>query len=470
VRSYSPVLYSAAFFALVATLVAATFLNPRSGTDFVRGAYLFANLAYYVAVIIDHRRGGASFMVAFFFAFFVALPSFVQVGRAEFPFKSNYPDHVILEGYAIMAIAQISMMIGFLLRDRRVSRTSRTSEPVSTASTGLLLRAVVLLTASCYAIIGAVGVQPLLLTRSERGIADESGSLGAGLQIIFVGRSVSLAAVIVLIVLLKKSSEVRASPGIHLLSLALVPAFLVLNWPPSLARFQLFGCILAVIAVSVSLFSTRNKAVVGAGAPFFLLFFFATIKSLGTGGELDFGSALGRNVSEYLTRVDFDAFKQVLDTIGYVAAGGELRNGENFLGALLFWVPRGVWGGKPIDSGFIVSTAAGYPYTNVSSPLVAESLISFGIVGIVVVMGLCGYFLSSMEGSARTGYAQGRPALNLILYALVTGFAIIILRGALNGVAPLFGSAFLIYYALSFVARRQGETLRGTKSRERLRA
>ena len=77
--------------------------------------------------------------------------------------------------------------------------------------------------------------------------------------------------------------------------------------------------------------------------------------------------------SRYLLNVDFDGFMQITSTIQYLESE-PIRWGNNFLGVVLFFVPRGLWEGKPIDTGVIVSEGLGYWYNNVASPLPAEAL------------------------------------------------------------------------------------------------
>ncbi|MCY7289048.1 MAG: hypothetical protein LH624_12555, partial [Cryobacterium sp.] len=174
------------------------------------------------------------------------------------------------------------------------------------------------------------------------------------------------------------------------------------------------------------------------------------------GESLSFSGAVTTNVRAYMVRVDFDGFKQIVDTTIYLGQGGTLRWGENFLGAALFWVPRSVWPGKPSDSGLLVSTSLGYPYTNVSNPLPSESLISFGFWGVVVVAALLATAVGSLEQGVRR--AQSHYSLTP-LYGMMAGFIVIIMRGSLNGVAAQFSSGMVIYgLAALWISRRQRRT------------
>ena len=142
---------------------------------------------------------------------------------------------------------------------------------------------------------------------------------------------------------------------------------------------------------------------------------------------------------------------QVVSAIEYYYKDlGPLRYGENFIGVLLFFVPRAIWPSKPIDTGEIVSSSLGYIYTNVSSPLTAESLLGFGLFGPALIFFILAIYISKIEVFARA-YKNNTPtASSFFIYAISVGFIVIVLRGALNGVAPQFATAFLACFLMLF--------------------
>lgn len=426
------------------TIACGAMLEADQALPLVKNLYLLANSLLYVGVILNPRRGGISFMVSFFFLFFVAVPAFVQSTTGSFPFMSSYSAPQIVQGYFLMSIAQFCLCLGIFVADSKTESRTEQGEPMRPE---FWIRATALLLVMSVAVVAFVGPGNLLLTRTERG--DATGELGARASAIFVGRSLSLMAAVLCIYLLVKYPPIRRRSSFHLLSILVFPTFLLLNYPPGLARFQMFGSALALLAVSVSLFAARAKLLAGVVAPVFLFLFFPAIKSLGRGEDIDFAGAVQRDVYAYLQRVDFDGFKQTIDTWIYVQSGGEHRHGENFLGVFLFWVPRGVWDAKPLDSGLLVSSSLGYPYNNVSSPLPAEAYVSFGLIGVVALMAIAGYSIARVESKARLSQTSQGLRQEVLLYALAVGFAVIILRGALNGVAPIFGTGFLAYAVLA---------------------
>jgi len=50
---------------------------------------------------------------------------------------------------------------------------------------------------------------------------------------------------------------------------------------------------------------------------------------------------------------------------------------------LLAWFPRSLWPGKGIGTGKLVTEAAGFDFTNLAPPIVAEPMVDFGLPGVV---------------------------------------------------------------------------------------
>lgn len=437
--------------ALLILTFATSQLHPGVAVGVTSLVYLVGNVSLLSYVIVSPRRGGISLMLAFFFLFFVALPAYVQVDEGAFPFRSQYFDEELAGVYGVLVVAQVSYLIGEAYLDRR-EQECNPGPANGVLRSSFYRRAVIALIVICIAIATYLGPTVLLLTRGERGEAAGAGGLAdLTVQLLFAGRSLSLLAAVTCLYLLVHDHESRRG-HFPLVGVVVTAVFLTLNYPPGLSRFQLLGSALALLSVSTSFFRTSRKLLAGLVAPIFLLYVFPAIKALGFGQEVEVGGS-GRGVTEYLTRVDFDAFKQIADAFLYLE-DETYRWGENFLGVLLFWVPRGLWAGKPLDSGYLVSSTLGYPYTNVSSPLPAEALISFGIPGVIGVFLLLGAFCATIENRARLGQSGGELRQDVIVYALLVGFIIIILRGALNGVAPMFATGFAAYIALARMQRR----------------
>lgn len=90
------------------------------------------------------------------------------------------------------------------------------------------------------------------------------------------------------------------------------------------------------------------------------------------------------NIPEGFLNADFDAYSMLVRGVDYVESVGPTL-GYQLLSALLFFVPRAIWPGKPVGSGQTVAEYQGQAYTNLSFPLPAEGYINFGIIGLVAM-------------------------------------------------------------------------------------
>lgn len=102
------------------------------------------------------------------------------------------------------------------------------------------------------------------------------------------------------------------------------------------------------------------------------------------------------NIKEYFKSANYDAFSMIHYTREYVTYFGT-THGYQLLGALLFFIPRGIWVNKPIGSGATVAQTFGFPHPNVSSPLIAEGIMNFGLLGVGVFAFLIGMFVKVVD-------------------------------------------------------------------------
>jgi hypothetical protein len=239
--------------------------------------------------------------------------------------------------------------------------------------------------------------------------------------------------------------------------------FLAINYLPALSRFVLFGIFLALSTFFVDYFRPKVKAFVALASVAVLFIIFPVIKSLGT-GELNTSGVMQRAdfsmIFKYLLRVDFDVFMQIASTIEYyIKEMGPIRYGANFIGVVLFFVPRALWPDKPVNTGELVATGLGFPYTNVSSPLAAEALMGFGVIGPAIVFFLLAFYIAKIEVHAKWHQNAMPEAASFFIYAIFMGFIVIILRGALKSVAPQFATAFLAFFVMQFAKKYKFELL-----------
>jgi hypothetical protein len=144
------------------------------------------------------------------------------------------------------------------------------------------------------------------------------------------------------------------------------------------------------------------------------------------------------SVDDYLSTGDFDAFSQLVNGIEYVRNSGAVFSNQ-FLGPLLFFIPRSFWPEKPLDTGRLLGIHKGYAFTNLSAPLWVEILISFSILGVAIVFYMLGRYFYRFDLRFQSGFNSIDP-----LYFPASIYLVIILRGSL-----LQASAALAFLLLS---------------------
>lgn len=421
-------------------------------------AYLFSCILSFLSMVLDDIKGGVSYMFEFFMLFFIAIPAFVQINAGVFPWFANLQPLHVCAAYGLLAISHLSYQIGCMYQVKKMTLnpTTKIIEPLSYLDSSFYSKWAWGLAILATLLGAAAGPSNLFVTRSEAGgLALE----GLALQFLYMSRSLSLLAMVMLIFLLKYTEEPSQNRKNLYAIMIFAPLFLMINYFPALPRFVLFGLFLAISTTFINYFQSRNKAMMAFASVFILFVVFPVIKSLGREG-ISWSAFTDRlnleTMTGYLLRVDFDAFMQIVSTLEYFMEDvGPIFYGANFVGVILFFIPRAIWASKPMPTGVLVSEELGYSYLNVSSPLPAEALMALGLLGPVIVLGILGFIIAKIESEAGLFKSAYISAQSYFIYALLMGFIVIILRGSLNAVAPMFATAFLALLFLQFFKKRQ---------------
>jgi hypothetical protein len=94
------------------------------------------------------------------------------------------------------------------------------------------------------------------------------------------------------------------------------------------------------------------------------------------------------DIDEGYMSLNYDAFINIGVVMEVVEENG-LSWGYQLLSALLFFVPRSLWPGKPESSGLVVGEHViekyGFYFSNLSNPLVSEGYLNFGYLGVIIM-------------------------------------------------------------------------------------
>lgn len=162
----------------------------------------------------------------------------------------------------------------------------------------------------------------------------------------------------------------------------------------------------------------------------------------------------------YLNHGHFDAYQNFARAveIDFVSYGFQL------LGALLFFVPRSLWDSKPIGSGHQLAADAGYSFSNIAMPYMAEGYVNFGVLGVAAFMFLLGILLGNIDRIAWRLKRAASHHLFIILYYFMFGMVFFIMRGDLmSSFAYTVGLVMSVYAAVYTLSLLNLRFMRGKR-------
>lgn len=215
------------------------------------------------------------------------------------------------------------------------------------------------------------------------------------------------------------------SPAPVFLPLISLVALLICVNPISSARYAFGTVFLALIGALGAYKTVRRFRLVTLAAVFGLVYLFPIADMFRR--SLD-PSAKSQNPLESMLSGDFDSFSQITNTMEYVAVNG-ISWGNQMLGVLFFWVPRGIWPNKPLDTGTIVADWKMYYFKNLSSPLWAEFFVNGGWWFVVIGMLGIGLAVAALDRKSEAVLStSGQPS---VVASILPFYLLIVLRGSL---------------------------------------
>lgn len=358
---------------------------------------------------------------------------------------------------AITLLGCVSFDIAYQLR---LVRSAGATDPVHTLrsmDTLRLFTVIAVLGGLAYvAQVGGVGV--FFASRQEASQALDLVSPDSGQAVrAIVSAFGSVTCLVALVFYIHALRRLRDS--MNLFDVALMTVLVVLNVivnnPVSNSRYWtlavVFGLVMPLIGSRKSFF---NLAIIGGivAAVFVFPLSDITRRTAGVGAVLQADS-----VWRMISTKDYDQFSMLANTLGFTHDEG-LTWGNQFLGALLFWVPRVIWPTKPLDSGVEVGQWMSSVNVNLSSPLWAEAWINFGVVGVIVTFALLGLLGKRLDA----GFGEGVLSAGAVGYlgvSIFSGYMFILLRGSLlQSMGRLMILALAIAFLSGTVKRKLGDS------------
>jgi hypothetical protein len=203
-----------------------------------------------------------------------------------------------------------------------------------------------------------------------------------------------------------------------------VVLILVVN-PISSARYT-FGTVAFALVVFAGAMKTRLRArltMLGTMVAFLFLFPIADAfrrEEVRVSRTSFFG--------EYLNNPDYDSFWQVANALSYWI-DGLVEPARQFLGSILFWLPRAIWPDKPTDTGILLADYRDYAVDNLSAPMWAEALVNGGLIAVILVFLALGVALRAMDTRIIPAFAGG--GVWAVVGSVLPVFMTILMRGSL---------------------------------------
>lgn len=378
-------------------------------------------------VIIKKRYSWIALTFMIYHILFFLSPGLLHTLQNTFPFYALSYSENVQEAAALALLAfTCFFLFGFFLFNPRTQIKPEGSGMnvyfVSRQRASMTLYALV---ASQLVAILFIGIETFLVRRSELDLSVISNEQATVNIVIGLTRSVSFLALFFSIFWFR---DLRWQHRI-VCTLSSAACFLIINYPLALARFALFAYILTFVFIYVS---PTPRAKLGLFVAFCLgittIFPLASHVSRGEEGHTYNNKAL-----EYFrTSGDFDGYQSHLNVVSYVADKG-VSFGNQLLGVAAIAVPRSAWPLKPEPTGTTAAKHIGYPYTNISAPIISELYVDFGAVGVTLGALLLGLLLRHVD--ARLGlFNVRRKSPTTIIPAMIAAYVIILCRGSLMAV------------------------------------
>ena len=352
---------------------------------------------------------------------------------------NTYPWPLIVDEKSIF-LAQVCTLVAslFLILLLEAPHNQKSKNSVSRNLNRIRVRnlTILMLPAILYAIRSGGGITAFFSSRTAISSAKAAAGLTTAQSGLFVTgtRALVLFVCVSAIILRKKDKhDTIANFSLATSSLGLI----ILANPLSSSRFWFFTVVASLVITTVNLNPARIR--LGAMSLFYGSMFVFPLADYFRGTNRTFGSV---GTSAWLTG-DFDALQITGAGIQWFQINGAVW-GHQLLGALLPFIPRSIWTSKPIDTGIMIARANGMKFENISGPWVAEAMINFGYIGLILFPFLIAYLFRIVKFRAELFPDD----FGVILNGFLVGYLPILLRGSLlqaSGAAGIF--ALYVWYS-----------------------
>lgn len=378
---------------------------------------------------------------------FLGLAPFLQIVSGNYPWGGRYTTYDINLAYFIILVGLISYDIGLFINSKfkyrvLVKRCISSKKFLVFSFLGILM-AVVLIT--------KIGIIKFFMPRYifTTSIMEEFGSAEWHMLKSILRIPAFITSLVIFHKIIKNDVKIFSPRWLFYLFLFLITLSLtiIVSNPISAARYWSGTVFFAFYLIWKWNKYSNFKILLITLFAFLFLFPFLDFFRLSTTNQIESEIFSLHTVKDNFTdNGDFDSFVQIMNTTQYVD-NNSITGGRQFLGSLLFWVPRKIWTSKPIPSGEFVASGK-YDYTNLSEPLWAEAYLDWSFPGLILIFLFYGYFTGLIEQRIQ----RKNDSILLYFSAIFAPYQLFLLRGALM---PAFAYFFPIVLVFLFISKRR---------------
>jgi hypothetical protein len=406
--------------------------------------FAICSIGFYLSISKAYLFQGITWS---FWMTFLCIAPIVQIKMNKFPLQADTSATNNQLSVIIILIATIFLLIGSTLpsKDRKsallINNGGNKSENFIRALSLLALL-------SFLVIVFRSSLSVFLLTRYEFEQATQYAFINPQVGLIVVNLCRMTSVICASYFLMNSKSDGLRRLGPLLRTFFILQAVYVNN-PISSSRLSFIAMLIVII---LSIGKVRENLIrysILSIVPFYL-FIFPLLD------RFRYRNVLSKKTGLYETFLnpDFDAYQQLSNTITFVEERG-YQMGEQFLGAIMLFVPNEFWTSKPIPSGPLVASSVNLRFTNLSSPIPAESFIDFGFVGVIIYAFVIGKLIFRVDRYIKKKeILKEFSSIPLILLLTLSGQLTLLLRGALIGVAGPSILIMLIYFLYVITKRK----------------
>ncbi|WP_455543288.1 O-antigen polymerase [Intestinibacter sp.] len=401
--------------------------------------FLIIGLISIIGIINDKNSYSINLMHWLFIYIFVFNAGIIQYLKNDFPWQVVLDNALILKANLVIIAWCIFYYISYNLKS--FSPKIMIKREINIKNKWLLVSITILIGLIFITYTGLSN----LFARSETGTQTQDYMQSTRL---IMGTFIRAIPAVVLAYLIKEKHLKNERNRIYIIIIFLLN--LIVNFPSGSARYwaasiylglylmlkpqkndKFFFCILFISAFLI-------------GFPLLNEFRYSSFKDV-----LENGIKFS-NFVDFFLKGDFDAYSMVCRSLKVVSEYGNCH-GKQLLGALLFFVPRSLWPSKPVGSGAVIAYYQRQYFTNISCPIMAEGIVNFGIIGVVIFAILVAFIVKYLDTLYWNGQKENQGKINAItiLYPFYLGFFFFVCRGDL-----MSSFAYLVGFSASaFIAQ-----------------